>query len=237
MFKHRSTQLEYIDNFSLGGDELIRNLDEIAHINRWLGGYRVVKKALNRLAKQNVFSLNRSLVIADLGCGSGDMLRQVAQWARQRNIKVKLVGVDVNASILAYAKQRSTDYPEISYIQQNIFSPEFREQRFDIILCNLLCHHLEDHSLLKLLKHCTQQVSTAVIINDLHRHYLAYWGIKLLCHLFRGSYLIRHDGPLSVARAFKHHELYDYLTQLQPYQFSIRWQWAFRYQVIITPSY
>lgn len=233
MFEQRSTQLEYIDNFSLSNDELIRNLNEIATINHWLGGYRVVKKALNTLLQKKLLLTQRELIIVDLGCGSGDVLRYVALWARRHKIKVKLIGVDANPAIIFYALQRSLHFPEISYIHQNIFSEAFHHQRFDIVLCNLFCHHLDHKTLIQVLNQLVRQASIAVVINDLHRHWLAYYGIKLLTRLFKGSYLLQHDAPLSVLRAFRHKELCDYLTQIPTSRFYIQRRWAFRYQVLM----
>jgi len=235
MFKYRSTKLEHIDDFTLDSDVLIKNLHEIAWVNRWLGGYRVIKKSLNKLHREGAFKSSGEVSVVDFGCGGGDVLRYVAYWARHRKIPVKLLGIDANNAILEHAKKSSKNYPEISYKKQNIFNPDFQEQRFDIILCNLFCHHLDHQTFIQFLKKSVQQVSTAVIINDLHRHPLAYYGIKALTRLFNMSSLIRHDGPLSVLRAFRRCELLSYLAHAPSFQVSVIWRWAFRFQVMIQP--
>ena len=40
-------------------------------------------------------------------------------------------------------------------------------------------------------------------INDLHRHPLAYHGFKVIAWLGGFHPFVRHDGPISVARAFR----------------------------------
>lgn len=236
MFSYRSTKLEYIDDFTLDSDLLIKNLNEIALINRWLGGYRVIKKSLNKLDKQGIFKSSDEICIVDFGCGGGDVLRYVARWAQRRNIKIKLIGVDANNAILNYARQRSQNYTEISYLQEDVFNADFQKRQFDIILCNLFCHHLDHETFIQFLKSSVEQVSMAVIINDLHRHPFAYYGVKIITRLFNMSSLICHDGPLSVLRAFRRHELLSYLAHVSSFRVSVIWRWAFRYQVVIQPG-
>lgn len=70
-------------------------------------------------------------------------------------------------------------------------------------------------------------------INDLQRHPLAYYSIKLLTGLFSRSYLVKHDGPLSVKRALVRKEWEQVLAMAGITNYTIRWQWAFRYLIIV----
>lgn len=230
-FTRRATEEELMDDHSLANDALRQNLDELETINTWLGGYAPVLNALERLRPQ--FPAGRPLRLADLGSGGGDTLRQVARWARQRQIPVELIGVDASPFMLEYAAAKAHSFPEISFQQHDIFSPEFQRQPFDIITCSLFCHHFPDDILAPLLAQCKAQASTAVVINDLHRHPLAYYSIKWLTRLFRGSYLVQNDAPLSVARAFSRQDWQRLLQQANIKQYTLRWRWAFRWQVVI----
>jgi hypothetical protein len=49
--------------------------------------------------------------------------------------------------------------------------------------------------------------SALVLVNDLHRHRVAYASIRLLSRLFSHSVMVKHDGPVSVRRAFRPLEL------------------------------
>jgi hypothetical protein len=40
-------------------------------------------------------------------------------------------------------------------------------------------------------------------VNDLHRHPVAYGAIWILARLFSNSVMVKHDGPVSVQRAFR----------------------------------
>jgi len=70
--KDRSTQTEIMDDFSMEGELLKRTLDQIALINKWLGGNSVTINGLQKLWKD--IPLEQEITIVDLGCGNGDML-------------------------------------------------------------------------------------------------------------------------------------------------------------------
>jgi SAM-dependent methyltransferase len=226
----RATAEELMDDLTLASDDLRRNLDELETINTWLGGYAPVLDALTRLRPQ--FPAGRPLRLADLGSGGGDTLRQIARWARKRGLAVELTGIDANPFMLEYAASKSTEFPEITYLQADIFSPEFQQKPYDILTASLFCHHFSSEQLAAMLPRWQQQALVAVVINDLHRHPLAYYSIRWLTRLFRGSYLVQHDAPLSVARAFTRREWQQLFRAAGITQYALRWRWAFRWQVV-----
>ena len=233
MLNERAAGPELMDDLTLATDALRQNLDELETINTWLGGYRPVLDALARLRPR--FPAGRPLRVADLGSGGGDTLRHVARWARKNVIPLELTGIDANSFMLEYAAAKSRAYPEISYRQFDIFSPEFQAQPYDILTCSLFCHHFTDEELVALLRQWHRQAQVAVVINDLHRHWLAYHSIKWLTRLLGGSYLVRHDAPLSVARAFRRADWVALLARAGITNYELRWRWAFRWQVIVRP--
>jgi 2-polyprenyl-3-methyl-5-hydroxy-6-metoxy-1,4-benzoquinol methylase len=146
---------------------------------------------------------------------------------------VELTGIDANQFMLDYASAKSQKYPEISYRQFDIFSSEFQAQPYDILTCSLFCHHFSDDELVTLLRQWQQQAQVAVVVNDLHRHWLAYYSIKWLTRLLGGSYLVQHDAPLSVARAFRREDWVELLERAGIARYELRWRWAFRWQVVV----
>jgi SAM-dependent methyltransferase len=230
-FRTRASTPELMDDLSLASEELRQNLDELETINTWLGGYRPVLAALSRLRPH--FPTGRPLRLADLGSGGGDTLRQLARWARRQRQPVALTGIDANAFMLDYAAAKSRLYPEISYQQFDIFGTDFAAQSYDVLTASLFCHHFTDAELVQLLRRWQQQAGLAVIINDLHRHWLAYHSIRLLTKLFGGSRLVQHDAPVSVARAFSRADWRRLLAAAGISKYSLRWCWAFRWQVVL----
>ncbi len=75
--------------------------------------------------------------------------------------------------------------------------------------------------------------SQAVIVNDLHRHWFAYHSIGLLTQAFSNSEMVKHDSKLSVLKGFRKTDLQKMLTTAGIKNYSLKWMWAFRWQLII----
>jgi len=221
----RSDEMEIMDDLSISGEVIAQTLRELNTINKRLGGNQISVTAFKKkLDKQE------ELRLADLGCGGGDIMVEMAKWARKRHKKASFVGIDANQHIIDYARDNTRDYPEIEYQPINIFSEEFRAQSFDIIHCCLFLHHFTDDQLVELFKQFKKQADN-VIINDLHRHPLAYWSIMWLTRLFSRSYMVRNDASVSVARGFKKKELIEILKQAGIEKYTLSWKWAFRWRL------
>ena len=237
MFRNRATQKELLDSDNLPEADLVRNLQELGTINKLLGGHAVTISALNKIFTKELLETNPKRIwrIADVGSGGGDTLRAISAWASRRRIAVHLIGIDQNPVMINYAKGKSERYIDISFRQADVFSDEFTRHSYDVITCNLFCHHFTNTQLTKLLPLLLRQSSQAVILNDIDRHPLAYYSIKALTALFSRSYLVKHDAPLSVLRAFKKTELQQLFQQAGIRKYQLHWKWAFRWQAIIRP--
>ena len=230
MLEKRAYEEELMDDLDSGGEVIRQTLRELETINKWLGGNEVTTNGLAKLLKDHSFS--DKLVMADLGCGGGDILILVAKWARKNSITVELKGYDANPNIIAYAQENCKAFPEISFYTEDIFSETFKKNEFDLVLCTLFTHHFTDEQLTGILHQFKEQAKVGVIINDLHRHWLAYYSIKLLTQLFSKSPMVKHDAPLSVRRSFRRDDLQKIMKAADITTFSLKWMWAFRWQLI-----
>ena len=234
MLETRSHAAEIMDDFSIHGEDVKRALRSIERVNYWLGGTRVLLSSFERAtADSSLARLDRALVVHDLGCGGGDGLRELARWGRQSGIALQLTGVDANASILAYARDRSLDYPEIRFEQRDILHPSFAPRGADVVTLNLCLHHFTESQITTLLRRCRDGGVRAVIVNDLHRHWLAYSLFSLVCVVFGAPRIARLDGLLSVCKGFRRDELADLADAAGSKAVLLRWRWAFRYQLVL----
>lgn len=228
---NRSNEPEIMDDFDLKGEELKKTLRDLERINALLGGNRITKNGIKRLLP--IRSKKEYLRIVDIGCGNGAILRRIADWGRKEKLKFRLIGLDANSHAIKIAEGLSMDYPEIHYQNLNIFSDEFRQMKFDIILCTLTLHHFKDKEIKKLMHQLCKQAQLGIVINDLHRSRWAYFLFKLFCKAFVNNEIARKDGLISILRGFKKNEIEEY-AGLLPYQkHQIQWKWAFRYQWLI----
>jgi 2-polyprenyl-3-methyl-5-hydroxy-6-metoxy-1,4-benzoquinol methylase len=230
-FTQRSSAIEIMDDLACEGEVVFQTLLELDIINQWLGGNQVTIGALKKSWKSK--PKDQTITIADLGCGSGAMLRIISRLAEKENRNVKLIGFDANPHIIEYARAHSKNIPCISFETTNVFSNEFQHQQFDLVLATLFMHHFSEQELIALFTCLKKQTRSAIIINDIHRHWLAYYSIKVLTQLFSRSSMVRFDAPLSVLRAFKHAELNEVLKKAQIHNYHLKWKWAFRWQLII----
>lgn len=231
LFAERSKQQETMDDFDCQGEVLHQTLRELDFINQALGGNAVTFKALDTV--KEIFPRDRPITIADLGCGSGEMLILVNKWAHKNGFSVHLTGIDVNPHIIEYAKRHCSGHSNIEFLALDIFSKDFTQRNFDIVLSSLFTHHFSESQLVEYYSNSLKQSKIAVITNDLHRHPLAYYSIKWLTGLFSKSAMVRFDAPVSVLRGFKKTELKSILEKAGVKHFSLNWKWAFRWNLII----
>ncbi len=229
--QHRTEELEIMDDFSLEGEELREALDQIARINQFLGGNKVTLSGIKKVIPS---SSTKTISIADIGCGNGDMLRMLSDYAQKNKLNFKLIGIDANDFTINYAKKLSLAYPNIEYQCVDIFSEDFKTLTFDIILCTLTLHHFTNAQILNIISTFRDNAKTGIIINDLHRSKLAYRLFELICVIFKLNRMSRLDGLVSILRGFKKNELEEFSKKLDLKNYNINWKWAFRYQWIIT---
>jgi hypothetical protein len=218
-----------MDDFSIGGDLLRDTLDKLENINRWLGGNLMTVKALKKVLKNH--PKEQELIIADIGCGHGDILRDVAKFGRKNGYKMKLIGMDANPTAIAYANELSTEFPELSFKTEDIFSEAFKNRKFDVVLATLFLHHFKEAQLVSFLGNTLKQTKIGIVVNDLHRHKLAYYLFMLLSVFIKNNMIIE-DGLTSVLRGFKRNELVHISNKLKVKP-QISWKWAFRFQWIL----
>ncbi len=228
MFKERSQLPEKMDQPDVPVADIHQALRELETINKLLGGYNVIFNALNKIDfRDDVVS------ILDLGCGGGDILRAVADWAKKKKIKVKLTGIDWNPVMTSFAVANAKDYPEITFKTMSIFDDALLSEEAHITMNTLFCHHFSNEEIKVLLKRMMELSSVAVIINDLHRNWFAYYSIKYITAVFSKTYLVKYDAPLSVARSLSRKEWEAILNDTGASNYKLNWKWAWRWQIII----
>jgi 2-polyprenyl-3-methyl-5-hydroxy-6-metoxy-1,4-benzoquinol methylase len=227
--KQRSSLPEKMDASDVPDGAVRKALRELELINRWLGGYNVTIHALESLKWRE-----GRVKIMDVGSGGGDTIRAIAKWAEQKDKRVELVGIDINPAMTRYASKRSQLNPHIHFRTADVFDDALLEETPDIVMCNLFAHHFDGQDLVALIKRMHQLASNAIVINDLHRHPIAYHSIRLLTRVFSRSHLVKYDGPLSVARSLRRKEWLEVLGHAGITQFEIQWRWAWRWEIVIT---
>jgi ubiquinone/menaquinone biosynthesis C-methylase UbiE len=230
-FSRRSTGPELMDDLHAKGRDLHQALHELESINYLLGGNYVTLNGVTQLLENT--TPGSELHIADLGCGSGDMLKLVRRLLEKQKLPATLTGIDANPNVISFATSNTPAACRIRYQSLDILSQEFRDKRFDIVIATLFFHHFTDEQLIRFFKQLKGQVTTGMIINDIHRLWFSYYAIKWLTKFFSRSPMVKHDAPVSVLRGFRKHELKKILREAGIRNYKIKWRWAFRWQVVV----
>jgi 2-polyprenyl-3-methyl-5-hydroxy-6-metoxy-1,4-benzoquinol methylase len=232
-FKTRAAGTEIMDDFSYTGDDLQKALREIAWVNRWLGGRKSVRRSVEETLRRNVVDSSGPLRIVDLGCGSGDYLRTLADWGRKKGLDLHITGVDANPAIIGFAREQAAGYQNIRYLCADILADSFDLSGYDLVLCGLFLHHLEESEQAAIFQKCRTAGVRAVVVTDLHRHWLAYYLFRLICTVLNFSPMSKHDGALSIRKGFQRNDLVRLMQRCGIDRYDLRWKWAFRYQLIV----
>ena len=220
-----------MDQPGLPAEALCRNLNELERVNRFLGGYATLFSGLDYLKRHGWFAQDRPLRLLDLGSGAGDNLRMAHQWCQRQGVAVSLTGLDWSSAMLDEAQSRCRN-EAFEWVQADALTYDF--SGYDWVMGSLFCHHLDDAQLLQLVRR-VRQAGAGLLINDLHRHPLAWAGIWTLTRILPASYLVRHDGPLSVRRSFCRADWQRLLQNAGIEQAHVQWRWAFRWLVVMAP--
>ena len=231
LLRERSYQKEFLDRDDIPFEDIKRNMQELDFINRRLGGHDITLDGIVALIRDQMF-FNAKLNVIEIGCGGGDNLRAIRNWAERIRLPVQLKGIDINPECIAYAKQQNRNRG-IEFVVSDYKLFPF-EQKPDIIFSSLFCHHFDEAELVFMLQWMQSNSHLGFFINDLHRHWLAYYSIKLFAKVFSKSYLVKNDAPLSVHRGFKRKEWNAIFDKAGISNFSCKWRWAYRW--LITSS-
>ena len=171
-----------------------------------------------------------SFSLVDVGFGHGDMLRAIAHWAQRHGKTARLVGIDLNPRSAPVARAATDPALVIDYRTGDAAALDFYP---DLIISSLVAHHMSNAELIGFLRWMEAAAARGWFINDLHRHRLAWVGFRLLAGVLRWHPIVRHDGALSVRRAFVRRDWDDLLAAAglaQP-PVDVRWHLPFRWGV------
>jgi SAM-dependent methyltransferase len=229
-FKTRHVVPEYIDDFSISGDEHDLTLTELEWVNKYLGGLNSSALPIFKFMQEH---RTEKFIIADLGCGSGDILKRIHEVCKAANQKVKLVGMDANIHALHYAIKHHFRTEDVALMYADVLNEPENIIPADIYTLNLFLHHFSFEEIQKLLEHLAEKQPKLIVINDLRRSRLAYGLFMLLSKLKRTSHVSLHDGLLSITKGFNRKEMLEIAEMMSGYTYAIHRKWAFRWQLVL----
>ncbi len=229
----RSNAPEWMDDLSIQDERLFHALDELRWVNRLLGGYGGTMAFLAPYLKKR--GQQETIHILDVGAGLADLPEYVVLWCHARNINVEICALDLNPATISYAGRTLDERlplelrSKIRLEEGNALSMPFPDGRFHVATASLFLHHFDEPDQRTLLQELNRVTRDGCIVNDLHRHPFAYYGIRALASITGASPMFSHDAPLSVERGFTRTELANLARTVGVSSFRLTWFWAFRW--------
>jgi len=229
-FSKRSTEIELMDSEVVSYAEFNNCLRHLEWVNIFTLAYLPTYFWLKKTIAKN--SHKEKISIFDVGSGGGDMLRKIRHWTSGGKIKFTLTGIDINPWSKKSAEEMTPKAACIKFETADIFTLGAK-QKPDFIISSLFTHHLDNKSLIKFIRWMDSQANCGWFINDLHRHFIPYYFIKLLTRVIPINRLVKNDAAVSVARAFRKKDLWRIIDNagIARDKIRIKWFFPFRYSV------
>ncbi|MBC8170717.1 MAG: methyltransferase domain-containing protein [Anaerolineae bacterium] len=199
----RLDEPELLDQGIGSAADVSANLREMWQINRFFGGIQALTHYLYPRLRQR----QEALCLVDLGTGSGEIPLLIARRAPRHPQSIKIYGLDLSGRNLAVAQEKVKTTPGVHLIQADVQALPFAVNEVDYYISTLFLHHFAPDQVVALLRECYQRARRGIIMSDLVRGYLPLTAFRLIQPLFARHYLTRHDGELSIKRAYSPDEL------------------------------
>jgi 2-polyprenyl-3-methyl-5-hydroxy-6-metoxy-1,4-benzoquinol methylase len=198
----RSDSPELLD-MGVGSDEDVKaNFADMWRINRYLGGVQ----ALTHHLYPRLLGQAGTTTIVDIGTGAGDIDAVISNWAHKHGLDLNVWGLDLSARNLRLTRSPSSALFDTRLQADALYLP-FKAGSVDYYISSLFLHHLSPDKLKKLLATTFQATNKGIIMSDLTRGWLPQVAFKLGQPIFARNFLTRHDGLVSIRRAYTPNEL------------------------------
>jgi SAM-dependent methyltransferase len=197
----RSDAFELLEAPALLEGELAANLGDIRRLNAWFGGRALTVRRVREMIGTRVCA-----TILDVACGSADIPVAIERWARRSEREVRITASDVSSEVLREAARLLTE-TEIELVAADARSLPWADRSFDVVMCSLALHHFDPDDAKRVLAEMWRVAGSGIVVVDLYRSYAAYVGTWAATHVVARNRIARHDGPLSVLRAYTPSEL------------------------------
>lgn len=170
--------------------ELEANLRDIERANRFFGGIAPLARVLETTG---------AMEILDVGCGAADIPRALLYRARRHGVTLAITCLDRSEQMLEIARRRNGG---LRFVRADGDALPFEDGSFDVAMCSLTLHHVETPEAVSFLRELRRVSRITPLVCDLRRSPFAYAATWTYARLFTRNRLTRHDGPVSVLRAY-----------------------------------
>lgn len=212
-----------MDTMALSTHDMRETLDFLMHSNTHFGGTKVLLKHFERWSKK--WANGERITVLDVGTGAGDLPLELSKWAGQKKFSLQITGIDIVSHIVAIARDHTSGVAAVQIERRDLAEVAAKGETFDYVISSLFLHHVPPEKQIATLQLFDRVARRGILISDLYRSLSGYLAVGAACYFF-GNHITRHDGPLSVRRAFTVSELNQMAEEAQlPYLKAEREPW------------
>jgi ubiquinone/menaquinone biosynthesis C-methylase UbiE len=199
----RIEQEELLDLNEGSPADVAENLAEMQRINDVLGGTSALTRHLYPLLLRH----SGPVTLLDVGTGGAGLPRRICSWAKQKRKIVRVLAVDRSWRSISFGQQAAGECAQIQLIQADALDLPLPAGSVDYVISTLFVHHLRPNGVQRMLREALRLARCGVVMSDLVRGWLPLAAFRVVQPFFARNYLTRHDGSLSIRRAYTPPEL------------------------------
>jgi ubiquinone/menaquinone biosynthesis C-methylase UbiE len=185
---------------------LIGNLRDFRTLNRLDGGTNLSRRAIEALAANGLPIES----ILDVGTGGADIPVALLADAKAAGRTLSVSATDSRPEVLAAARIARPGLETLPGLRLEVADGRalpYPDGAFDVAHASMVVHHLAPEDAVAFLRELQRVARRGIVVNDLVRGRANWVGAWLIVHAVARSRFTRHDGPLSVRRAYTRPEL------------------------------
>ncbi len=211
----RRDEPELMDAPGLPEAEVAEAYRVLRLVNQQLGNLRSLRREAGRMiAEDGPWPRRRPSPSSTSARGPATSPARLADRLRPR---ATVLALDRDPTAVALARRSGLDV-----VRGDALRLPFDDASFDLVTAVKFAHHFSGAALLRLLAEMARVARCRVLVLDIHRHWLAYYGFIAWSRVFTRNRLVRYDGPLSVLRGFTAAELADLGRALPGFEWTVR---------------
>jgi len=224
-FSHRHREAEVMDDPALDADRHRHALRGLSRVARVSGTVRSLWSIIRPRA-------TKPIRILDIACGGGDVVIGLAKRAVSQRLPIEVLGCDISPVALDFAREQAKG-TAATFFPLDIFREPI-PTGFDVVTCSLFLHHLDDETIVTLLRSIRESGVSLFLASDLRRGRFAYSLTWAVTRILSRSEVVHLDGPLSVKAAFTIPEMRELagkagmsgatIRPIWPFRFLLRWE-------------